>query len=89
MNANQQAFLEQIAQLIPKLFDAIKLGNVKSECILGVRVINSRHVRLKLVVEVVDPGANPLDTHSQLRVGEGEAATCRSVGKQVNKRTSK
>lgn len=51
--------------LIPKLFDAIKLGNVKSECVLGDRIIGHRQVRLKLVAEVVDPGSNPLATHSQ------------------------
>ncbi len=51
--------------LIPKLFEAIRLGNVKSECVLGDRIIGKRQVRLKLVAEVVDPGSNPLATHSQ------------------------
>jgi len=54
--------------LIPKLFEAIRLGNVKSEYVLGDRIIGGqqgkRQVRLKLVAEVVDPGANPLATHS-------------------------
>jgi len=67
MNSQQQAFLEHIGTLIPKLFDAIRLGNVKSECVLGDRIIGQRQVRLKLVVEVVDPGNNPLATHSQMR----------------------
>lgn len=53
--------------LIPKLFDAIRLGNVKSEYVLGDRIIGQRQVRLKLVAEVVDPGSNPLATHSQMR----------------------
>jgi len=43
----------------------IRLGNIKSEYIIGVRRIDERHVRLKLVAEVVDPGANPLATHSK------------------------
>lgn len=53
--------------LIPKLFEAIRLGNVKSEYVLGDRIIGRRQVRLKLVAEVVDPGSNPLATHSQMR----------------------
>jgi len=67
MNPQQQAFLEHISLLIPKLFDAIRLGNVKSEYVLGDRIIGQRQVRLKLVAEVVDPGSNPLATHSQMR----------------------
>lgn len=67
MNSQQQAFLQHIGTLIPKLFDAIRLGNVKSECVLGDRIIGQRQVRLKLVAEVVDPGSNPLATHSQTR----------------------
>ncbi len=59
--------------LIPKLFDAIRLGNVKSEYVLGDRIIGRRQVRLKLVAEVVDPGSNPLATHSQMRKQSGLA----------------
>jgi len=62
----QQRFLEQLALRIPRLFDAIRQGNVKCEFIIGVRDIDERHVRLKLVAEVVDSGANPLKTHSAL-----------------------
>lgn len=64
MNERQRIFLEQLAQRIPRLFDAIGQGNIKSEFIIGVRHIDKRQVRLKLVAEVVDPGANPLATHS-------------------------
>ncbi len=67
MNEAQLAFLEQMGERIPLLFDAIAKGNVKSEFIIGVRTINSRPVRLKLVAEVVDPGSNPLATHGQVR----------------------
>lgn len=67
MNPQQKAFLEHIGMLIPKLFEAIRLGNVKSEYVLGDRIIGKRQVRLKLVAEVVDPGNNPLATHSQMR----------------------
>jgi len=63
MNEDQRRFLEQLAARIPRL----RLGNVKSEYIVGIRRIGSRQVRLKLVAEVVDPGANPLESHSQLR----------------------
>ncbi len=59
----QQKFLEQLAARIPRLFEAIRSGNVKSEYIIGVKCIGHRHVRLKLVAEVVDAGANPLKTH--------------------------
>ncbi len=73
MNSQQQAFLQHIGTLIPKLFDAIRMGNVKSECVLGDRIIGQRQVRLKLVVEVVDPGSNPLATHSQMRQNQTQA----------------
>ena len=73
MNSRQQAFLQHIGTLIPKLFDAIRMGNVKSECVLGDRIIGQRQVRLKLVVEVVDPGSNPLATHSQMRRNQVQA----------------
>lgn len=63
VNDEQQKFLERLAERIPRLFDAIRAGNVKSEFIVGVRQIDQRHVRLKLVAEVVDPGTNPLKTH--------------------------
>jgi len=59
----QQRFLEQLALRIPSLFESIRNGNVKSEYIIGLRNVDQRHVRLKLVAEVVDPGANPLRTH--------------------------
>lgn len=59
----QQNFLEQLALRIPLLFEAIRSGNIKSEYIVGLRRIDDRHVRLKLVAEVVDPGVNPLKTH--------------------------
>ena len=67
MNKQQQDFLERLALRIPRLFEAIAQGNVKSEYIIGVRYIGARHVRLKLVAEVVDPGANPLATHGQMK----------------------
>lgn len=67
MDSKQQAFLQHIGTLIPKLFEAIKQGNVKSEYVLGDRIIGRRQVRLKIVAEVVDPGSNPLATHSQMR----------------------
>lgn len=59
----QQKFLEQLALRIPRLFAAIRAGNIKCEYIIGVRRIGHRHVQLKLIAEVVDPGANPLKTH--------------------------
>lgn len=63
-SADQRKFLTLLAARIPKLFDAIRQGNVKSEYIIGVRRIGNNNVRLKLVAEVVDTGANPLATHS-------------------------
>ena len=68
MNEAQRAFLQQLAERIPALFDAIARGNVKSEYIIGVRRLGVRQVRLKLVAEVVEPGQqSPLHTHSVLR----------------------
>ncbi len=63
VDEKQREFLELLAQRIPHLFEAIRAGNVKSEYIIGVRIIDSRQVRLKMVAEVVDPGVNPLKTH--------------------------
>lgn len=64
LNAAQRAFLESIATRIPHLLEAIRLGNQRSEYILGRRQIRGRQVRLILVAEVVDAGANPLASHS-------------------------
>lgn len=64
MTPEQSAFLQSIALKIPKLFAAIADRNVRAEYILGQRVIRGHQVRLKLVAEVVDPGENPLSTHS-------------------------
>lgn len=66
MNIRQQAFLEKLAQRIPRLFEVIGEGNEKCEYIIGTRLIGNRQVRLKLVAEVVDPGGNPLASHSLL-----------------------
>jgi len=77
--------------LIPKLFEAIRAGNVKSEYVLGDRIIGRRQVRLKLVAEVVDPGSNPLATHSQMRSVESPVSNDQGIGGSVanNKRVDK
>jgi len=67
MNNQQQAFLEKLAQRIPRLFEVISQGNEKSEYIVGIRRIGQRQVRLKLVAEIVDPGGSPLASHGMLR----------------------
>ncbi|MFT5046276.1 MAG: hypothetical protein ACI8UP_003255 [Porticoccaceae bacterium] len=66
MNNEQQAFLEKLASRIPQLFEVIRQGNIKSEYIIGIRRIGQRHVRLKIVAEVVVAGANPLASHSAM-----------------------
>ena len=77
MNIEQQAFLEKLASRIPCLFDVIRQGNIKSEYIIGIRRIGQRQVRLKMVAEVVDPGINPLSSHSTMKsvdVTDGQVA---------------
>jgi len=64
MNQMQMQFLYQIADRIPRLFAALQEGNQRSEYVLGKRIIRGRQVRLVLMAEVVDPGHNPLATHS-------------------------
>jgi len=64
MTPTQRAFLNNVAKRIPALMEAIRLGNQRSEFILGSRHVNGRQVRLVLVAEVVDAGSNPLATHS-------------------------
>lgn len=66
MNTEQHAFLEKLALRIPHLFEVIRQGNIKSEFIIGIRRIGQRQVRLKIVAEVVDAGANPLASHSTM-----------------------
>jgi len=63
LSPNQVTFLQRVVAAIPRLFAALEEGNVKSELILGLRRVKSRQARLKLVAELVDPGANPLETH--------------------------
>ena len=58
--------MEKLALCIPKLFEVIRQGNIKSEYIIGIRRIGQRNVRLKIVAEVVDAGANPLASHSTM-----------------------
>jgi len=65
MSPTQLEFLASLAQKIPRLFQAIAEGNMHAEYLLGTRVVEGRQVKLVLVAEVVDPGDNPLSTHSQ------------------------
>lgn len=88
MNNEQQAFLEKLSSRIPRLFEVIRQGNIKSEYIIGIRRIGQRQVRLKMVAEVVDAGANPLASHSTMSSVEilaqndevlGVAAQCAEI----------
>ena len=80
MNNEQQAFLEKLSSRIPRLFEVIRQGNIKSEYIIGVRRIGQRHVRLKMVAEVVDAGANPLASHSTMSSVEVSAQNDQVLG---------
>ncbi len=64
MNHSQQLFLNHIAELIPRLMAVMQAGSQHAEYVLGTRRIKGRQVRLILRAEVVDPGMNPLATHS-------------------------
>ena len=64
MNSAQIAFLKLIADRIPRLMVAIQQGNQHAEYVIGRRIIAGRQVRLVLLAEVVDPGGNPMATHS-------------------------
>jgi len=70
----QQTFLRRVAVAVPQLFNALQEGNVKSELILGLRRVRNRQARLKLVAELVDPGANPLQTHGVRNTQADKAA---------------
>lgn len=63
LSPTQVKFLQRVVAAIPRLFEALEEGNVKSEWILGLRRVRDRQARLKLVAELVDPGGNPLKTH--------------------------
>lgn len=64
MNRTQWQWLEAVGARIPGLFASIKAGHAESRHVMGERVINGRTVRLSLVAQVVDPGANPLRSHA-------------------------
>lgn len=64
MNSIQWLWLRAVAARIPGLFHDINSGSEKSSFVMGERVINNRVVRLSLVAQVVDPGANPLHSHA-------------------------
>lgn len=72
MSEGQVNFLQRVATAIPRLFAALEEGNVKSELILGLRRVRNRQARLKIVAELVDPGANPLQTHGVRESDEKE-----------------
>ena len=76
----QQAFLEKLSSRIQRLFEVNRQGNIKSEYIIGIRRIGQRHVRLKMVAEVVDAGANPLASHSTMSSVEGSAQDDQVLG---------
>lgn len=80
MNNEQQDFLEKLASRIPRLFEVIRQGNIKSEFIIGIRRIGQRNVRLKIVAEVVDAGANPLASHSTMSAVEVSAQNALVLG---------
>jgi len=63
LTSAQVSFLQKVISGIPRLFEALQEGNVKSELVLGLRRVRNRQARLKLVAELVDPGSNPLKTH--------------------------
>jgi len=70
LSKQQRSFLRRVAAAIPRLFQNLEEGNVKSELILGLRRVRSRDARLKLVAELVDPGLNPLQSHGARDVSD-------------------
>ncbi len=60
----QWQWLTEAASRIPALFEALEQGGSRADTALGVRTIRGKEVRLSLVVEVVDPGGNPLRSHA-------------------------
>lgn len=66
MNETQWQWLSDIASRIPALFQAIGSGETNATTLLGERVIGGRTVRLTLLAEVVDPGADPLRSHASV-----------------------
>lgn len=74
MTPAQLQFLASVAEKIPRLFKAIAEGNIRAEYHLGSRTLEGRQVRLILVAEVIDPGDNPLSTHSKPMPGYRDEA---------------
>ncbi len=66
MNPRQWQWLSEAADRIPTLFEALERGGTRADTTLGERMIKGRRVRLSLLVEVVDPGGNPLARHASV-----------------------
>lgn len=64
MTPAQWQWLQALAKQIPILFRGIQAGQSLTRHELGERLVNGRRVRLSLVAQVVDPGANPLQSHA-------------------------
>lgn len=64
MTPLQWQWLQSVGSRISGLFADIKAGQSLARHVMGERVINGRTVRLSLVAQVVDPGANPLRSHA-------------------------
>lgn len=75
MTPAQIEFLASVADKIPRLFKAIAEGNMHAEYHLGSRTLNGKQVKLSLVAEIVDPGDNPLSTHSKPMPDSASAPT--------------
>jgi len=83
LSQGQLRFLQRVAAAIPRLFAALEEGNVKSELILGLRRVHNQQARLKIVAELVDSGANPLQTHG---IRESEEVRHQEEGCQTTKK---
>ena len=66
MTPAQWHWLKGHAERIPALFRGLESGSTETSHVMGQRVINGRTVRLSLVVQVVDPGGNPLRSHASV-----------------------
>ena len=66
MTPKQLQWLIDATSKIPGLFRKIEGGKDSATTLLGERVINGRTVRLTFKAEVVDPGANPLQSHASV-----------------------
>lgn len=90
MKTNDHRFASpaRLAHEITQLLELICQGSRRSETVVGIRTIGKQRIRLTLLAEVVDAGANPLQTHGTLNSAASSCAARIATGDASERATS-